>query len=129
MSGNTSRGVFGKVYEIPDCVSDTEWLPIGYRQDVTTGPATVRCTVDGETGDYDIEILRCDPSDRTNKSLFIEVTDPELLEKTGGIVQGMSGSPILQNGKVVGAVTHVFIQNSARGYGIYLETMLEQQRQ
>ncbi len=126
---NTTEGVFGEVYEVPDCVSDVEWLPIGYRQDVTTGLATVRCTVDGEVNDYEIKILRCDPSDRTNKSLVIEVTDPALLSKTGGIVQGLSGSPILQHGKVIGAVTHVFLQNSARGYGIYLETMLEQQNQ
>ncbi|MCI8515042.1 MAG: SpoIVB peptidase [Lachnospiraceae bacterium] len=123
---NTGEGVFGNVYQIPQSVSDVEWLPIGYRQDVSTGPAVVRCAVDGTIKDYEIEILRCDPSDHTNKSLVIEVTDPELLEKTGGIVQGMSGSPIIQNGRLVGAVTHVFIQNSARGYGIFLETMLEQ---
>lgn len=124
---NTTQGVFGEINEIPACISDVEWMPIGYRQDVTVGPALVRCTVDGETRDYSIEILRCDPSDRTNKSLVIEVTDPILLSKTGGIVQGMSGSPILQHGKMVGAVTHVFLQNSARGYGIYLETMLEEE--
>ena len=62
----------------------------------------------------------------TNKSFVIHITDEELLEKTGGIVQGMSGSPVLQDGKVVGAVTHVFVQDASTGYGIFIETMLEQ---
>ena len=61
-----------------------------------------------------------------NKGLVIKVTDEELLEKTGGIIQGMSGSPIIQNGKLIGAVTHVFVQDSAMGYGIFIENMLEQ---
>lgn len=76
--------------------------------------------------EYSIEITDIDwNSQDTNKSFEIHVTDKNLLEKTGGIVQGMSGSPILQNGKLVGAVTHVFIQDSAGGYGIFIENMLE----
>ena len=76
--------------------------------------------------EYDAEITRIDMNhEDTNKSFVIHVTDPELLEITGGIVQGMSGSPILQKGKFAGAVTHVFVQDSTSGYGIFAETMLE----
>ena len=79
----------------------------------------------GETRDYEIEIQRIDYNPiQENKSLVIRVVDEELLHLTGGIVQGMSGSPILQNGKLVGAVTHVFVQDSTRGYGIFVEDML-----
>ena len=74
---------------------------------------------------YDIEITDIYSSQQdTNKSFQIQVTDPELLAKTGGIVQGMSGSPILQDGKLIGAVTHVFVQDSSKGYGIFIENML-----
>ena len=80
----------------------------------------------GELKDYEIEIQKIDhSSNRHNKDMVIRVTDPELLSLTGGIVQGMSGSPIIQNGKLIGAVTHVFIQDSTRGYGIFAENMLE----
>ena len=101
-------------------------LEIGYRQDVQTGPAIVRSSVSGELKDYSIEIERVDySSEKSSKGMVIKVTDPELLALTGGIVQGMSGSPIIQNGKLIGAVTHVFIQDSAKGYGIFIENMLE----
>ena len=80
---------------------------------------------EGKTEKYDIEITEIYGSQQdTNKSFQIQVTDPELLAKTGGIVQGMSGSPILQDGKLIGAVTHVFVQDSAKGYGIFIENML-----
>ena len=80
---------------------------------------------EGKTEKYDIEITEIYSSQQdTNKSFQIQVTDPELLAKTGGIVQGMSGSPILQDGKLIGAVTHVFVQDSAKGYGIFIENML-----
>ena len=79
-----------------------------------------------ELKDYEIEIQKVDYSTaRKSKDMIIKVTDPELLELTGGIVQGMSGSPIIQDGKLIGAVTHVFIQDSTRGYGIFIENMLE----
>lgn len=82
--------------------------------------------LEGKVEHYDIEITDIYSSQQdTNKSFQIQVTDPELLAKTGGIVQGMSGSPILQDGKLIGAVTHVFVQDSSKGYGIFIENMLE----
>ena len=74
---------------------------------------------------YDIEIEKLNPDGKDSKNLIIKITDTKLLEKTGGIVQGMSGSPIIQNGYLVGAVTHVFVNDPTRGYGIYAESMLE----
>lgn len=119
---NTSCGVFGKVNAIPQ----GEEIPIASAEEVEIGPAEIISTVNGEEKQkYTIEIVRLN----TNKSLFgtgmiIKVTDNELIRKTGGIVQGMSGSPILQNGKLVGAVTHVFVNDPTRGYGIFIENML-----
>ena len=96
-----------------------------YKQEVEQGPATILCSVDGACKEYEVDIreIRLNGSD-VNKGMVIEVTDPELLELTGGIVQGMSGSPILQNGRIVGAVTHVFVQDAKKGYGIFVESML-----
>lgn len=99
---------------------------MAYKQELEVGPASILCCVDGSVKEYDAEITRIDMNhEDTNKSFVIHVTDPELLEITGGIVQGMSGSPILQKGKFAGAVTHVFVQDSTSGYGIFAETMLE----
>lgn len=82
--------------------------------------------MEGKVKEYEIRITKIDRSTKeVNKGLVLEVTDPKLLEVTGGIVQGMSGSPILQNGKIVGAVTHVFVQDSTKGYGIFIENMLD----
>ena len=101
-------------------------MEVGYRQDVKKGTAWIRSYVSGEPCDYEIEIQRVDYSPaRENKSLVFQVKDPELLRLTGGIVQGMSGSPILQDGKLIGAVTHVFVQDSSRGYGIFVEDMMK----
>lgn len=87
----------------------------------------MRCFVDNEIRDFDIEITQIDiMSPEINKGLVIQVIDEELLDKTGGIIQGMSGSPIIQNGKLIGAVTHVFVQDSTKGYGIFIENMLKQ---
>ena len=101
-----------------------EPMEIGYRQDVEKGRAWIRSGVSGEVRDYEIEIQKVDGSG--NKNMVLQVTDPELLALTGGIVQGMSGSPIIQNGKLIGAVTHVFIQDSTKGYGIFIENMLSE---
>ena len=103
-----------------------EPLPIGLKQEIETGTAQILCTVDGVTRYYDIEItaLRLD-HDNVNRGIELTVTDPDLLAVTGGIVQGMSGSPIIQNGKFIGAVTHVLVQDSRKGYGIFIENMLE----
>ena len=83
--------------------------------------------VDGEIKEYDILITQVNLwSGEVNKSMTIEVTDPSLLDETGGIIQGMSGSPILQNGKLIGAVTHVFVNNPTKGYGIFAESMINE---
>ena len=95
-------------------------------EDVCTGPATIRSTV-GPDGprEYSVEILKIYPEDRPDgRNFLIKVTDPDLLDATGGIVQGMSGSPIIQDGKLVGAVTHVLVNDPTRGYGIFIENML-----
>ena len=125
VEANTDQGIFGTAN--PRFLSRVKnpAIPIGYRQDVKKGRACIRSSVSGELKDYEIEIQKIDhSSNRHNKDMVIRVTDPELLSLTGGIVQGMSGSPIIQNGKLIGAVTHVFIQDSTRGYGILVENML-----
>ena len=120
---NTPQGVFGK--------SDRGWkgeaLPVGEADDVCTGPAVIRSTVNGNgTQEYSVEILKIYPGSRADgRNLLIRVTDPALLEATGGIVQGMSGSPIIQDGKLIGAVTHVLVNDPTTGYGIFIENMLE----
>ena len=99
--------------------------PVAYKQETEIGPASIMSCVDGEVKEYSAEITRIDLNhEDTNKSFVIHVTDPLLLEKTGGIVQGMSGSPIIQNGKVIGAGTHVFVQDATSCYGIFIEDML-----
>lgn len=93
------------------------------------GNAKILCTVDSDNlpKEYDIEILKLSEYSANNtKGLVIKVTDEELLRKTGGIIQGMSGSPIIQNGKLVGAVTHVYVNDPTKGYGIFAETMIEE---
>ena len=97
------------------------------KEEVEEGPAIIRCAVDGEIKEYDILITQVNLwSGEVNKSMTIEVTDPSLLDETGGIIQGMSGSPILQNGKLIGAVTHVFVNNPTKGYGIFAESMINE---
>lgn len=128
ISANTEEGIFGTVNEKFKKTVNSQPIEIGYRQDVQKGPAFIRSGVSGEIRDYEIEIQKVDYStSHKNKSLVIKVVDQELLNLTGGIVQGMSGSPIIQGGKLVGAVTHVFIQDSTKGYGIFIENMLEAQ--
>lgn len=125
INANIEEGIFGTVNSRFQERLESEPLEIGYKQDVQEGPATIRSSVSGELKDYDIEILKVDySSDKTSKGMVIKVTDEELLNLTGGIVQGMSGSPIIQNGKLIGAITHVFIQDSTKGYGIFIENML-----
>lgn len=123
---NTEIGIFGKVNEKMKNSLQTQAIEVGYRQDVKKGQAWVRSDVSGELKDYEIEIQKVDYNPvQKNKSMVIRIVDEDLLRLTGGIVQGMSGSPIIQDGKLVGAVTHVFVQDSTRGYGIFVEDMLE----
>lgn len=101
-------------------------MEIGLKQEVTAGPAAILCNVDGEVKEYQVEIRDIDYRGKSsNKNFVIQVTDSRLLESTGGIVQGMSGSPVIQNGKLIGAVTHVFVQDATSGYGIFAENMVQ----
>ena len=122
MEKNTSCGVFGKLKNLPVFSEPTE---VCRKQDIAVGPAQIITTLSGKSPEmYEIEIEKVTYSDTPTRNMVIRVTDPRLLEITGGIVQGMSGSPILQNGKLVGAVTHVLVNDPARGYGIFIENML-----
>ena len=126
ITSNSTRGIFGKCNQKALALGTEEALPIGLKQEIEKGPAQILCTVDGTTRYYDIEITEIHlDHDNVNRGIELQVTDPELLSVTGGIVQGMSGAPIIQKGKFVGAVTHVLVQDSTRGYGIFIENMLE----
>lgn len=126
ISENSKNGIFGTFRADQLEAMNLEKISIGYKQDLKTGPASILCSTDGEVKEYAAEITRIDMNhEDTNKSFVIQVTDKELLEKTGGIVQGMSGSPVIQNGKLFGAVTHVFVQDATGGYGIFIENMMK----
>ncbi len=120
---NTPQGLFGRSSR-PFSGQALETMDA---QDVKPGPATILSTISGsEPQEYSVEILKIYAKDRPNgRNMLIQVTDPRLLETTGGIVQGMSGSPILQNGRIVGAVTHVLVNDPTTGYGIFIENMLD----
>jgi len=127
LTRNNDYGVFGLSYE--PIVNDLypEPIPVAPAAEVKTGPATILTVLSGTKIEaFDIDIERVFLQDRpTTKSLILKVTDPELLAATGGIIQGMSGSPIIQDEKLVGAVTHVLVNDPTRGYGIFIENMLE----
>ncbi|MDO4305550.1 MAG: SpoIVB peptidase [Eubacteriales bacterium] len=127
ISLNSKNGIFGNFTGSNDSGISLKKMPVAYKQELVVGPASILCCVEGNVQEYEAEITKIDLNhEDSNKSFVIHVTDPGLLEKTGGIIQGMSGSPVVQNGKFVGAVTHVFVQDSTSGYGIFAETMLEQ---
>ena len=123
LSKNTIQGVFGKSH-VP-FLGDA--LPVGAVSDITTGPATIRSNIQSTTiQEYSVEILKIYPhSGSDGRNMLLKVTDPRLLTTTGGIVQGMSGSPIIQDGKLIGAVTHVLVNDPTTGYGIFIENMLD----
>ena len=119
---NNRCGVFGK---LSSSVPQKEPLPMAFKQEIKRGKAEIICTVNGtEPAYYSVEIEEIDLAGKDNtKNMIIHVTDKALIDSTGGIVQGMSGSPVIQNGKLVGAVTHVFVDDPTRGYGIFCENM------
>ena len=120
---NSEQGVFGNFSQIPK--TDRAPIPVASRDEVTEGKATILTTLSsGAIGEYGIEIEKIYKSSGNTKNFLIRVTDKSLIDQTGGIVQGMSGSPIIQNGKLVGAVTHVLVNDPTRGYGIFIENML-----
>ena len=129
ISANTPNGIYGRFTDLFSGSNQQQiylrQMKIGYKQEVRTGSASILCNVGNEVREYEAEITRIDMNhEDNNKSFVIRITDQELLHATGGIVQGMSGSPVLQDGKVIGAVTHVFVQDAASGYGIFIENML-----
>ena len=120
---NTAYGICGRFHG--KCFDHISPVPVAKRDEVTLGKATVICTLgDNTRREYEIELVKMTNPSGREKNFVIEVTDPALLAETGGIVQGMSGSPILQNGKIIGAVTHVTVGDPTRGYGILIENML-----
>lgn len=125
---NTDYGIYGTLYDGVDLSKLGEPIAVARPDEVTLGAATLLSTIDHEgVKEFDCEIIKInDQNAPEQKSLVIRVTDDELLARTGGIVQGMSGSPIIQNGKLVGAVTHVFVNNPTKGYGLFADWMLEQ---
>ena len=122
---NTSEGIFGICdVEIEGAVC-YEPIPIALKQELELGPAQIICSVTGSPEFYDVEIVEVNlEQDNINRGIVVRVVDEKLLTLTGGIIQGMSGSPIIQNGKLAGAVTHVLVQDSTKGYGIFIEEML-----
>ncbi len=120
---NTVQGVFGTL----DVPFDGKPIPVAEYDDVHPGEAKIRSTVTNKgIQEYSVEILKIYPRSRSDcRNLVLKITDPELLDITGGIVQGMSGSPIIQDGKLVGAVTHVLVNDPTMGYGIFIENMLD----
>ena len=121
MTVNNSYGVYGKYTAQPE----GEEYPCAFDSEIKTGKAMIYTTVDdGGIGEYEVEIESLKLNDNSGQNMVIRVTDENLLEKTGGIVQGMSGSPIIQDGRLVGAVTHVFVNSPEKGYGITIGNML-----
>lgn len=124
---NTASGIFGTMTD-SSLTGTAQAVEVAERKDVKTGKATILSNIAGDTvEEYEVEITRIYPQNGTDtRNLMLKVTDPRLLDTTGGIVQGMSGSPILQNGKLIGAVTHVLVNDPTSGYGILAENMLSQ---
>ena len=126
---NSVYGVYGKYNDQLIACAANDPLPIGLKQEIECGPAEILCSVEKEPALYEVEITAIHPeNDHINRGIELRVTDEKLLQKTGGIIQGMSGSPIIQNGKLIGAVTHVLISDPEKGYGIFIENMLENHR-
>ena len=127
LTGNTFSGVTGVLSSIPEGL-ENEIYPVGKKGDVHEGEAFIFATVDGQgRHKYSIELSKIDMGG-SQKNFTVTVTDSTLLEKTGGIVQGMSGSPIIQDGKLIGAVTHVLVSDPTSGYGIFIENMFSSER-
>ncbi|PKM63193.1 MAG: SpoIVB peptidase [Firmicutes bacterium HGW-Firmicutes-21] len=121
---NCEVGVFGKFDEIPKNIEND--IPIGFKEELTTGKAYIISTLDkGKPEKFEIEIEKIYNDSGCTKNFLIKVTDAALIARTGGIIQGMSGSPIIKDGKLIGAVTHVLVGDSTKGYGIHIENMID----
>lgn len=123
--GNSQYGIRGQM-EPGKYTESMKKIPTGLKQEIQTGKAEIRCDIGDGIREYQCEILEIDSNARdTNKCFVLRITDDDLLSRTGGIVQGMSGSPVLQNGKLIGAITHVFVNDPTKGYGIFIENMMK----
>ena len=123
--GNSQYGIRGQM-EPGKYTESMKKIPTGLKQEIQTGKAEIRCDIGDGIREYQCEILEIDSTARdTHKCFVLRITDDDLLSRTGGIVQGMSGSPVLQNGKLIGAITHVFVNDPTKGYGIFIENMME----
>ena len=121
MTVNNGYGIYGRYENMPQ----GETFPCAYDSELRTGEATMYTTLDdGGVLPYSVEIESVNPADNTGQNMVVKVTDEELLKKTGGIIQGMSGSPLVQDGRIIGAVTHVFVNSPEKGYGISIGNML-----
>ncbi|MGI6119016.1 MAG: SpoIVB peptidase, partial [Desulfosporosinus sp.] len=122
---NTMTGIFGSITGRVVNPYYKEAIPVGWESEVKVGPAKIYTVIEGEKiEEFDVNIDRVMHNRTDSKNMILRVTDPRLLEVTGGIIQGMSGSPIIQDGKIIGAVTHVFINDSQRGYGVFIQNMI-----
>lgn len=131
ISQNSRFGIYGKVNNLASLnIDKSKEVEVALRDEIKTGKATILCSLDnGQPKEYEIEIEKIyKENNYDNKSMQIKVTDPRLIEKTGGIIQGMSGAPILQNGKFIGAVTHVLVNNPKEGYAVFGDIMLKQSK-
>lgn len=123
---NTEFGIYGKINEESIGYFNNDLIEVGKKEEIKLGPANIISCVNNEIRVYDIEISKIFYQSKPNeKSFVIKITDDDLLEMTNGIIQGMSGSPVIQNNKIIGAVTHVFMNDPSKGYGIYIEWILD----
>ena len=125
---NTQYGIYGVIKNIANLnITNTTKMNVAERQEIQLGEATILSNIDGELKEYTIEIEKTYLNNNyDNKSMLIKVTDEELLNKTGGIIQGMSGSPVIQNGKFCGAITHVFVKDPSKGYAVFADKMIQE---
>ncbi|MEG2235958.1 MAG: SpoIVB peptidase [Clostridia bacterium] len=122
---NTQKGIYGKIYN-NEYVKDKKSIKVSSKTEIKEGLAYIYSYLDDKEAKlYEIQIEKILLNSSGNKNMIIKITDEKLINKTGGIVQGMSGSPIIQNGKLIGAVTHVFLNDPTRGYGVFIENMIE----
>lgn len=129
---NSKFGIYGTVENLASLNIDTsKEIEVALRDEIQLGKATILCSLENQKiEEYEIQIEKINKENNyDNKSMQIKVTDQRLLEKTGGIIQGMSGSPIIQNGKFVGAITHVLVNNPKEGYAVFGDIMLKQAKE
>lgn len=129
---NTALGIYGNITQVNKLnISSEDEMEVALREEIQEGDAQIICQLeDGKKEKYNIKIEKIYLSNSyDNKSMLIKITDDRLIEKTGGIIQGMSGSPVIQNGKFVGAVTHVLVQNPTEGYAVFADMLIKQMRE